>query len=247
MKDNWIKKLPTKPLISLLEKLMHADLLIESGMLSHEIDDVRVDYWKRSQELMKAIRETKHQILHAKTKNEAGIAEARLRLFEKEYQKIISLTRKVFVQFLLKGEYFAAGYLGGEMVIVPSRAWSGKINWDEEKIIFARKEYSHLLIIRHLELSADHQKLVEQYASEDIDAQLNEGKNPGRPSPGMHLVEQKLRQRAKAGELETSLNEESRVLAAWFKRNHPDKPSITAKTIANKQRSLYRELKGKSA
>jgi len=52
---NWVKKLPTTPIISLLEKLMHADLRIESGMLSQEIEDLRVDYWQRSQELIKKI------------------------------------------------------------------------------------------------------------------------------------------------------------------------------------------------
>jgi hypothetical protein len=196
---------------------------------------------------MKKIREAKNQILKAKTKNEAATAEARLRLFDKEHQKIINLTRKVFVKCLLDEEFFAVAYLGDEMVVVPSYAWSGKIDWDEEKIVCARKEYSHIRIVSHLRLPAEQRKLVMQYASEDIDAQLNEGNSPGRPSPGMHLVEQKLRLQAKAGELAASLNEESRILAEWFKRNHPDKKPITAKTIANTQRSLYRELKGKSA
>jgi hypothetical protein len=246
MKDNWIKKLPTTPLISLLEKIMHADLLIESRMLFQEIEDARVDYWRRSEELMKKIRETKDVILRAKTKNEAGTAEARLRLFEKEHQRIINLTRKVFVKCLLDGESFAVAYLGGEMVIVPSHAWSGKIDWDEEKIVFSRKEYSHLRIISHLRLPAEQRKLVMQYADADIDAQLGKDKGPGRPS-GIYLVEPKLRQRAKAGELETSLSKESKFLEKWFRINHPNEKPVTAKAIENKFRSLYRDLKGTPA
>ena len=246
MNKNWIKELPTTSMNALLEKLLQNDLLIEGLMPAQEIEDARVDYHRLSDELMRKIRETNNQILSTKTKDEAATAEARLRLYKGERQKIIVLSQKAAVKCLLRGDYYAAAYLGGEMVIIPSRAWSGKIDWDEEKIMFARKEYSHFCIISHGRLPKEQIKLIEQYASGDIDAQFDKNEGPGRPT-GIYLIEPKLRQRAEAGDLEDSLSRESQVLAKWFKLNHPDEKPVTAKAIENKFRSLYRELKSKSA
>ncbi len=239
---NWVKELPSAPMPFLL-----GSLLLEAAVPGQENEKIPLSYSQFGEKLVKKIRETNGQILRAKTRDETVMAEARVKLFKEEQKKIDVLSRKVAVKCLLHGEYFATAYLDGEVVIVPSRAWSGKIDWDEARIVFARKEYSHFRVISHGRLTEEQRKLVEQYAAEDIEAQRDEAEGPGRPSPGMHLIEQKLRERAAAKEMEDFLNVEARVLADWFKRNHPDKRPITAKTIANKHRSLYRTLKGKTA
>lgn len=69
---------------------------------------------------------------------------------------------------------------------------------------------------------------------------------PGRPS-SMHLVVLKLRERAKAGRLETTVKGEAAALAAWFKANHPDKAPPTAKTIENNIRAEYRHLRARKS
>jgi hypothetical protein len=63
---------------------------------------------------------------------------------------------------------------------------------------------------------------------------------PGRPSR-MHLVENEYRSRCQRGVALTGVNAEARVLAEWFRATHPDAPSLTAKTIANKIRHDHRK------
>jgi hypothetical protein len=244
---SWFKEIRTLSMTTLVNQVLREDLLIESLMFSHEIEDVHVDYSQRASDLVVKIRETNNQILNAETENEASTAEVRLRLFGKEYHKIINLAKKAAVKCLLSGRFFAVAHMGDDTVIVPSRSWVGKIDWEEEKLIFEQREYSNIRIIAYEQLTPEQCKLVHQFAEEGIDAQSDKTEGPGRPSSGMHLIEQKLRERAKNDELKDSLNEESRILEEWFKRIRPDKRPITAKTIANKQRSLYRELRGKAA
>ena len=236
---DWIKKLPTTSMSSLLNSVLLdinlpvGEKLIEGG------------YWELNRTLIKKIREANGLIVRAKTKDEAVMADTKARLFKEEQRKIVDLSRHVAMKSLLRGVYFGTAYLNGEVVIVQSRAWSGKIDWEEERIVFSGREYSNFRIISQGRISDMQFKLVKQYASADIDAQRDNDRTPGRPS-NMHVVEQKLRQRAAADELKGSMNEEAAFLETWFKRNHPDKKAMTAKTIGNKFRSLYRELKGKS-
>lgn len=63
---------------------------------------------------------------------------------------------------------------------------------------------------------------------------------PGRPS-NMHLIEAEFSRRRDTGSIENSLNREAAALAVWFKLAHPDKQSVSAKTIANRLRPQYRE------
>jgi hypothetical protein len=63
----------------------------------------------------------------------------------------------------------------------------------------------------------------------------------GRPSKSRHIIEAEFARRVEAGQIEQSLSQQSLVLAAWFKTNHPDKPHPTAKTIENNLRDAYRE------
>jgi hypothetical protein len=73
---------------------------------------------------------------------------------------------------------------------------------------------------------------------------LPKKRNPGRPSP-KHLLEMKLRQRGKAGELESSMTREAQFLKKWLELNHPDAKQVTIKTIRNRLGELYRQVKSK--
>jgi hypothetical protein len=63
---------------------------------------------------------------------------------------------------------------------------------------------------------------------------------PGRPS-SMHLVETEFERLCTAGTLAPSLKEQSRLLEGWFRRQHPEKPPMTAKTIENRLRDRFRQ------
>jgi hypothetical protein len=241
-KKNWFKEIRTLSTMTLVNKLLSEDLLIESLMLSQEIEDARVDYSHRAADLMQKIRETNNQILQAETKDEAATAEARVRLFEKEYQRIINLAKKAAVKCLLSGRYFAVAHFGDDTVIVPSRSWVGKFDWEEERLVFEQREYSSIRIIAHEQLSSELQKRVHQLAEEDVDVQCNKDRGPGRPSD-MDIVKEKLRHRAQSGEWAKALNAESKYLSEWFNLNHPDRKKLTPKSIANALRSFFNELK----
>jgi hypothetical protein len=61
---------------------------------------------------------------------------------------------------------------------------------------------------------------------------------PGRPS-SMHLVLQEFERRRKSGVTEVSRQKEAYALEAWLKGNHPNAPTLTAKTIRNKLPSNF--------
>jgi hypothetical protein len=63
---------------------------------------------------------------------------------------------------------------------------------------------------------------------------------PGRPS-SMHLVEAEFEARCARGETAASLAEECRYLANWLKREQPNGPPITEKTIKNRLRHKFRK------
>lgn len=69
---------------------------------------------------------------------------------------------------------------------------------------------------------------------------------PGRPT-SMHLIVLKLKERAKAGQLESGVMAEATTLAAWFKATYPHEPPATAKTIYNSIGSTYRDLTANKA
>jgi len=241
---NWFKEIRTLSMIKLANQLLREDLLIESLMLPHEIEDAHVDYSQRISELIVKMRETNNQILNAEKENETATAEARLRLFEKEYHRIINLAKKAAAKCLLSGRFFAVAHFGDDTIIVPSRSWVGKIDWEEEKLIFEQREYSSIRIIAYEQLTSEQRKLVHQFAEEDVNVQCNENRGPGRPSD-MDIVKEKLHQRAHSGDWEKALNAESRCLAEWFNLNHPDRNPMKPKAIANATRTLFRELKFK--
>ena len=63
---------------------------------------------------------------------------------------------------------------------------------------------------------------------------------PGRPSH-IDLVVAEFRRRIEAGDLASSLAEQSRLLEDWFHQTHPGKQAPTAKTIENRLRTDYRQ------
>lgn len=68
---------------------------------------------------------------------------------------------------------------------------------------------------------------------------------PGRPT-SMHLVLEELARRGAVNELEASVGAEAAALATWLSATCTGVPSLTAKTIANRIRSIFRELKARN-
>src|ERR1700735_3960921 len=62
---------------------------------------------------------------------------------------------------------------------------------------------------------------------------------PGRPSV-MHILRNELAERCKAGEIESSLAEQVRVLREWFGTRHPQSPVPAQTTTENGLRAQYR-------
>jgi hypothetical protein len=65
---------------------------------------------------------------------------------------------------------------------------------------------------------------------------------PGRPT-SIHLVEAEFAARCARNQVKATLAEEAEVLAAWLSNEHPKSPRLTAKTIKNKLRAVYRQHK----
>ncbi len=64
----------------------------------------------------------------------------------------------------------------------------------------------------------------------------------GRPT-SKHLVDTELQRRAATGSLLPSLKREAESLEQWLKKEHPDAPRMTAKTIENSFRHFYNALR----
>lgn len=62
---------------------------------------------------------------------------------------------------------------------------------------------------------------------------------PGRPS-GMYLVRQEFERRRDSRSLKVTLGEESEFLSSWCRKNHPDRPCPSPKTVKNNLRDDYR-------
>jgi hypothetical protein len=66
---------------------------------------------------------------------------------------------------------------------------------------------------------------------------------PGRPS-SMHLIENQMELRAKQGRLASTLSQESHELADWAEKHLlPQEPRPQPRTIGNRLRSRYHQLK----
>jgi len=87
-------------------------------------------------------------------------------------------------------------------------------------------------------------------ASSDSDSKIAVAQSPksglvGRPS-SKDLYLKKLKQRALAGELASSLKEEADFLLGWLKTAHPEHPASGASAIRNLIREDYRHAKSKT-
>ncbi len=65
---------------------------------------------------------------------------------------------------------------------------------------------------------------------------------PGRPGKAKHLIEDEFLRRAGKGELEASLSQEAKALLNWLRREHPETPRPTIKTIQNNLRDEFRRF-----
>jgi hypothetical protein len=226
---NWISELPTSPFSLLPEAIIVRMVMQDGGEMLKYFDALRA-----------LIRQYNSMILHAKNGDEAAVAEARQKLITQEHEKHLSAVRKTTVNLLMKGVYICSGFLNGENIIVPMRAWSGEIDWEQSTLLYAGQKYCDLrIIIRNL-LSAAQQKIIREYASGDTDTRVTRTGAPGRPS-SMYIIEAELRRRITENATEHSTRAEAKYLAEWFKHEHPDKPPLNFKTINNNIATLMRE------
>ena len=61
--------------------------------------------------------------------------------------------------------------------------------------------------------------------------------------PRGHLVEAEFVARCARNDVKASLAEEAEVLVAWLRDEHPNFPRLTAKTIKNNLRAVFRQHK----
>lgn len=233
MSDKWVDALPQITL-----SFLSGSLMIESYLPGMKPGS-SVDCWQYNEILKKRIRETNKEILRAKTSDEAATAEARIKVFRDEQQKILTIVRKTAIRWLLKTEYVCVAYLEGQRVIVPSRAWSGIVDWDDETILFAKQRYSHLRVIARGKLKKAQWEKVKRMAKDEPAKVIISSGAPGRPS-SMNLVRHEFKRRKAGKRLKESLAAEAVYLEAWLKSVHPKAPLLKAKTIANNLRGEYR-------
>jgi hypothetical protein len=136
--------------------------------------------------------------------------------------------------------------LNGERIVVPSKAWSGKMDWDEEILSFNGQDYTQLRAIIISNLDDLQRERVLKSLDGDVDIKPGATGTPGRPS-SMHIIETEFQRRAVEDSLASSLAAEANFLTAWFKQKYPDYPPITPKTIENRLRAQFREAKQKAA
>lgn len=66
---------------------------------------------------------------------------------------------------------------------------------------------------------------------------------PGRPPLSRHLIEDELRRRGAANELEDRVGVQAKVLVTWLRVAHPKHPPPTPRVVENNIRAEYRRLK----
>lgn len=239
MTKSWVEELPTITLSNFLGIMM-----LEKSIPAMR-KNVPADLWHYNKILQKVIQKTGAEILRASTGDDVVRAEARLRLFRGEQEKVSARVQDAAVGLFLQAGISCAAYLGGEKVIVPAHAWSGEMDWNKETLVFEKQRYSHLSVIFPQILTQEQKRLVEKYAQKDI-ATVKPALPPGRPT-FMHIIDVEFQRRKNSGLTEELISTESEHLEIWFKKHHPDKKSVKAKTIANHLRKDFREHKSKSA
>lgn len=238
---NWVEELPVSPLSELIDNQMR-ETEKYGPLPGHGV--TFLTYYVALRERIQRINV---EILEAKTRDDVAAAETRLKMLKGEEQKMRDGLMPAVIEGLLIGRYGCVGYLKGIKCIIPRNAWSGEIDWQQETLTFDTMQYTRLRTIAAGRLTPEQKSTVEKYlqgTAEDIG--LSKTGAPGRPS-SMHIIESEFQRRKEDGAVENSLNAESEHLESWFKKQHPDKQPVTAKTIANRLRDDFRTYQKKSA
>lgn len=238
---NWVESLPILPLSELLDNQMRETERF-GPMPGHG-----VTYLTYYAALRERIQRTNAEILEAKTRDDVAAAETRLTMLKGEEQKMRDGLLPAVIEGLLIGRYGCIGYLKGVKCIIPAKAWAGEIDWQKETLTFDTLHYTRLRTIAAGRLTPEQKSTVEEYLQGGVEeTRPSKSGMPGRPS-SMHIIEAEFQRRKESGSIAESLNAESTQLESWFKKQHPDNPPVTAKTIANRLRDNFRTYHKKSA
>jgi hypothetical protein len=107
-------------------------------------------------------------------------------------------------------------------------------HWSQDVIVQENNESSRPWYFVHLDREGFAALLQEIGAS----VVIHETGMPGRRT-SKHLVELEAQRRLDSREFPQTLTEFSRQLEAWLRENHPQAPSMTAKTISNALRQMW--------
>ena len=203
--------------------------------------------------LRSSIRRGNEELFHARTRDQAAAANAKLEMLRKEDGQILDHVKAAGIEGLLRGEYATLAYLNGRMVVVPSADFAGEVDWENESLRSAERTYTRLRLIHSGKLTPEQRDMIgslvkgeETSADTQPDAEIpNTTGAPGRPT-SMHLVESEFHRRAEEGLIASTLVEESKQLSEWLKRTYPKAPPATPKTIRNRSRDAYRALSSSS-
>ena len=238
---NWVEELPVLPLSELIDNQMR-EIEKYGPMPGHGV--TFLTYYVA---LRERIQRTNVEILEAKTRDDVAAAETRLKMLKGEEQKMRDGLLPAVIEGLLIRRYGCVGYLRGIKCIIPANAWSGEVDWQKETLTCDTHQYTRLRTIAAGRLTPEQKSTVEKYLQGETEGPdtVKTGA-PGRPS-SMHIIEAEFQRRKESGSVAESLNSESAQLEAWFKKQYPDKPPVTAKTIANRLRDHFRAYQKKSA
>lgn len=202
------------------------------------------------------IRETNGEILVAKNRDDVAAAQARLAFLQEEHARFVAAARSVAVEGLLQTIYICLGHFNGRRVVIPAGEWVGDIDWDQGTLQMDNRVYRQIRCVASGEMPQERVEALRRRATATTPVSAHDDRQPespreaapmpttgtpGRPEKHISLVVAEFERRAKAGRIEASLAQQSRVLEAWFKASHPDKQAPTAKTIENRLRAQYRE------
>lgn len=232
MSDNWVNDIPIYPLSVLLDDYLQG--AEKYGNMPGQPVTLKTFYEGLKQRIVR----TNCEITEAKNRDDVAAAETRLKLFKGELEKMESGLRKGIIEGLLQTVYACVGHLNGRRVIIPAKAWSGQVDWENESLSFEGCAYTRLRTIVGKKLTPEQRALVKKYLVGELDDSPQEG--PGRPNK-MFYVRGEFDRRKKAGTVLHPLKAEAEWLASWFKREHSDKLPLQYRTILNKLREEYKE------
>src|ERR1700743_3551180 len=128
----WVEQLPSRPFSDLVD--IQIKTFDRIGKMPQQPFFTCSEYDKALRVLIKR---SKAKIAKARISYDAIMARAKLDLLEEKHNGFRKGIRRTVVKGLLSSMYVGAGYLNGQTVIVPARAWSGDIDWGGQTLLCA--------------------------------------------------------------------------------------------------------------